>query len=1246
MPGLEALRSAIGGTTAIGLRDTEEPDVNKVAPFTVSSEPAPSPSSPGPRVPPLQIVKERPTFKGNTEYDAIIAKAAERYNVDPYLVKAVIKAESAFNPKALSPTGAIGLMQLMPGTAKELGVDANNIAENINGGTQYLSKLLKQFNGDMVKAVAAYNAGPGAVNKYGGVPPYKETRAYVPRVLSNYASYTGGTAEEVPQGKQAQPEAPLPSLDKKAFGKERSDTGFLDAVSDIFIGKAEAAESTEERRNRLRQTLEASKKYYDDLGGWDKLNEKQKTRINGLIDEYKALPSQDDTHRELQNHIEEGFKQPTGKKPIGLDFGDLSKSALSTLVDVALGPPALPNSVVKSIATTLNPELAKLPPDQLDKFVSNMQPQLSFKRSFVEKFINSSTLNGVKFNLEKPIDQQTVSEILFGKAGSVLGTLSGYALPFGIMGKLLSKVGVVRPIFQNVLSGLGSGYTEGFFSGDAAPEKRALLYGATPLVLSPVLAGGAKLIKAIGNKRIQRFLTTKFVSKELEPFYDAAKTSKTIEEFTTAISQATVPKGFNPKVFFDGVKSGSVNRLQDAIRPLIEDGTLVSKKDIQIANKIEEFFQEGLFVQPKQLGAIDKIKYGWFKSLGESLTKLDPVNGKKIVEAVQKSASDERVILGKGKAILDKIVEGVSDKDFKTAVDLLEGKIEIKPGMEKIVHTANDMNLFFRTMGRALQKAGVSVKAEGAASARAFTLLDNYFPHKFTKETLDKFMSLDVRDIDGIAEFLVSSKQAKDISQAKEIWGGYVRNLALPPSAENKPFFMKGRTVNAPGYRTDKGVLYDYLDLASKRIARAQNYGPGGSIIKELAVNMEKKGVDPTYVKAATDRILGTDGTSIYRSLFRTARVLNSFAFGLPTTIVNASQQANIPIEAGMKAYLKGLSKIYRNSALIQKAGITSPEAIRNIRNSMTGTLEADGALEKVQKFWLNTIGFNLVEDVNRSVAGSTGIEKVRGLFSAVQRNPKDLLSRGVLDQYLSKQTVNKAVERGFINNNDLLKAAQKLEKDTQFWYLTTDLPLAFTSEFGKVATQFKASAYLHSMFLKKAVYDEFKKGNFKPAFIWATTQTALGELTNDARELIRGRNPFDPKNPRITTDIPQRTVENLIFNGAGLGVVSDAMKAVAGKGSEYTLPNFLFGPSYGKVMDVNRIIGAYNNSPWKGIQQTAKTGLGWLSPTVKGLVFPPKSAQQENEVSKFRKQLKKERGSGNPEIKEFRKNLRNQRKS
>ncbi|MCG6909703.1 MAG: lytic transglycosylase domain-containing protein [Deltaproteobacteria bacterium] len=139
---------------------------------------------PHPSKKPTVAVDRRPESKPKQPFERIINQAATTHKVDPALIKAIIMAESRYNPRAVSKRGAIGLMQLMPVTAKWLGVeDSFDPEENINGGVMYFRKLLDRFDGDIKLALAAYNAGSRYVRKYGGVPPFRQTQTYIFKVF-------------------------------------------------------------------------------------------------------------------------------------------------------------------------------------------------------------------------------------------------------------------------------------------------------------------------------------------------------------------------------------------------------------------------------------------------------------------------------------------------------------------------------------------------------------------------------------------------------------------------------------------------------------------------------------------------------------------------------------------------------------------------------------------------------------------------------------------------------------------------------------------------------------------------------------------------------------------------------------------------------------------------------------------------------------------------------------------------------
>lgn len=185
-----------------------------------------SPRSVAPRViepqaPAVEAAPAEATLPPGTPVNDMVEHIARRHEVEPVLVHSMMRVESNYNPRAVSPKGAEGLMQLMPGTARRFGVkNSFNPAQNIEGGVRYLKYLLELYGGDQRLALAAYNAGEGAVAKHGGIPPYQETRNYVYQVGKRLGQARTAQKQTPAREKESQPELPVIEKIIGADGKE------------------------------------------------------------------------------------------------------------------------------------------------------------------------------------------------------------------------------------------------------------------------------------------------------------------------------------------------------------------------------------------------------------------------------------------------------------------------------------------------------------------------------------------------------------------------------------------------------------------------------------------------------------------------------------------------------------------------------------------------------------------------------------------------------------------------------------------------------------------------------------------------------------------------------------------------------------------------------------------------------------------------------------------------------------------
>src|SRR5579864_7685277 len=224
-------RILVGNTTRLFLSTADETsfidvptaEIERIEP-DLTPAPPPDPAPPTTAMPQTGVVASPaiptataslPPARSTANVADAVSAASDRYRLDPDLLNSVIRAESGFNPHAVSRKGAQGLMQLMPETASKLGVpNAFDPEANVDGGTRYLRELLERYNFDLIKALAAYNAGPHRVEQFGGVPPYYETRAYVARIVKDF------NKKKIAQGKASAPQNNV--AQKKSGGTKTS----------------------------------------------------------------------------------------------------------------------------------------------------------------------------------------------------------------------------------------------------------------------------------------------------------------------------------------------------------------------------------------------------------------------------------------------------------------------------------------------------------------------------------------------------------------------------------------------------------------------------------------------------------------------------------------------------------------------------------------------------------------------------------------------------------------------------------------------------------------------------------------------------------------------------------------------------------------------------------------------------------------------------------------------------------------
>lgn len=613
---------------------------------------------------------------------------------------------------------------------------------------------------------------------------------------------------------------------------------------------------------------------------------------------------------------------------------------------------------------------------------------------------------------------------------------------------------------------------------------------------------------------------------------------------------------------------------------------------------------------------------------GRSLLESVP-GGTEILNNLDTVFNKGEILMGQTTRRLIPFLKDLTDTEAQVALDVREGLTTTKD--PKILKAVDALDSVFKDYAKMAQDAGIEVR-DIAGKKKDFIPLKNYIPQRLDIEKLKNNPALQEK----LANFLADTGQIPDnvVDGVKQAGTGLVRaqefvkqltegvpvrsafaelfpNNTLPKRLGNLEF---ERILNLPkeidGEQIlvrNKQLVADYIARASKRIEQAKVFGPNNEMVNEFQKELTKTGGLP-YTKEAVDlvkRELGNDMQSIadimqQRQLskirvFESATKLSTAAISNLFQSINTATSYGIP--ATTRAIVGDLLHRPESSDFAMNAGIAVEASLRDLAREATGT-EGRGIAGKII-----APGFKATEMFNRRVAANAGKIFAVENFNKLLSNADNAEARAALEKF--GVDVERALKTGKLSEPDLINAARKAVATTQFTTRISDLPLEWTSSWGKVLTQFKNFSYFQGNFVNDQILKPAMDKNFAPALRYTILSILGGELAADIKAKVRGY-----ERPE---DLWKRVGDNFLNASGGLGILSDEWKAI--QRGETGIYRWLAGPALGDavtlVNEMYQAIPKPTGMNLKPLAQDLTYKIPLVGPYLRSKFFPKKSTKK-----------------------------------